>query len=225
MIFVIVLERSAPYTHSMSSNHEEPWIDSPEQRQALWGEHIAVGLHKIHLAMRMKTGSSQTALRAFRSQTLAVLGMQERPDATPEELAGRLGVTVSLIQRMLRHLERRGLIGRQAQDGGLTGPVRLTAKGRRKAARLRQWPELVAATAPQLSGSHQDTLLRTVERMISSLVERGDISITKMCTPCKYFRPHAHEDPQRPHHCVYIDEPLPTTESEDRERDGTDHLG
>ncbi len=215
MTFVIVRGRRTPYTFGMSSDHEEPWVGSPEQRHALWGEHIAIGLHKIHVAMRMKTGRSQAALPAFHSQTLALLGLQEQPDATPVQLAEGLGVTVPLVRRMLRHLERRGLVERQGQEDRLSGPVRLTTKGRRKAARLREWPEVVAATASRLSGSHQDTLLQTVERMISTLVARGDISITKMCTPCKYFRPHVHEDSQRPHHCVYIDEPLPTTEPDD----------
>jgi hypothetical protein len=29
-----------------------------------------------------------------------------------------------------------------------------------------------------------------------------------MCVTCRYFRPHVHSDPERPHHCAFVDAPF-----------------
>jgi len=26
-----------------------------------------------------------------------------------------------------------------------------------------------------------------------------------MCVTCRYFRPNAHDDPERPHHCAFVE--------------------
>jgi hypothetical protein len=40
------------------------------------------------------------------------------------------------------------------------------------------------------------------------LQERGAIPVAKMCVTCRYFRPNVHPDPERPHHCAFVDAPF-----------------
>jgi hypothetical protein len=44
--------------------------------------------------------------------------------------------------------------------------------------------------------------------MIGALQQRGEIPVSRMCPTCRFFRPHVHDDPVRPHHCAFVDAPF-----------------
>lgn len=193
----------------ISPDRNEPRQGAPPGMKEPRAEHIVIGLSKVHLAMRMHRDRGKVRRSALRNQILAVLGMEPNFEATPGQLAGRLGVLVARLPRILRSLEKRGPVARRLIEEAPIESVRLTAKGQRKAADLRDWPEFLAAAAPGLSRTHQDALLRTVEGIIQNLLDKGEISIAEMCIPCRFFRPNVHGDAKKPHHCAYVDVPLP----------------
>ena len=48
--------------------------------------------------------------------------------------------------------------------------------------------------------------------VIGRLQSAGAISVARICTTCRYFRPEAHDDPAAPHHCALLDAPLRRTQ-------------
>jgi len=178
-----------------------------------WDEHIAAGLSRIHVAMRLHD-RRQRGFHAHASQTLLVLACHGQNEMTAGDLAAHLGVTFSLVPNLPRILERRGVIHPFIQEGR-AGLIRLTAKGRRKAARLSRWPDHVAAMTSSLSDAQQGQLLTVVEGTIVQLLRRGHISLEDMCGTCTFFRSDVHADSQQPHHCMYVDIPLPLRASEE----------
>jgi hypothetical protein len=44
--------------------------------------------------------------------------------------------------------------------------------------------------------------------MIRSLQIKGRIPVARMCVSCRFFQPYRHRDPDRPHHCAFVDAPF-----------------
>jgi hypothetical protein len=59
-----------------------------------------------------------------------------------------------------------------------------------------------------LDSEEQAALLRILVKMIRVLQDQGAIPVARMCASCRFFRPHAHPDPDRPHHCAFVDAPF-----------------
>jgi hypothetical protein len=49
-------------------------------------------------------------------------------------------------------------------------------------------------------------------KMIRNLQCEGRIPVGRMCVSCRFFRPHAHDGAQQPHHCDYFDAPFGDSE-------------
>ena len=44
----------------------------------------------------------------------------------------------------------------------------------------------------------------TLVTMIKRLQDAGAIPIQRMCVSCRHFRPYAHADAAKPHHCAFV---------------------
>jgi hypothetical protein len=84
----------------------------------------------------------------------------------------------------------------------------LTAAGEAEAGRAAGWPDFLAAVAEDLPAAEQGALLRLLVRLLRELQERGAVPVARMCVTCRFFHPHAHPDPERPHHCASVDAPF-----------------
>ncbi|HSE60385.1 MAG TPA: MarR family winged helix-turn-helix transcriptional regulator [Nitrospiraceae bacterium] len=168
---------------------------------------IANGLSKIALAIKSRAwreGGNQW-LPPLQAQTLRLLLKRVGHDTPVSLIAQDLAVTMPTVSEMLRVLMRKGMIKRvQSKDDHRVFNIELTAKGKREASRLSEWPYLLAATQ-DLSQAEQVSLLRATIKVIRSLQDQGEISTARMCVTCRYFRPHAHQDEVNPHHCEYVD--------------------
>jgi len=103
-------------------------------------------------------------------------------------------------------LVRKGLVAKGPVDGDGRGRlVTLTPRGRREAGRALGWGEAVHAAIDTLGAAEQAALLRALVKVIRALQEAGRIAPSRMCLTCRYFRPHVHADPLRPHHCAFVD--------------------
>jgi len=168
---------------------------------------IANGLAKIALAIKSRAwreGGRQW-LPPLQAQTLRLLLKRVGHDTPVSLIAQDLAVTMPTVSEMLRVLLRKGMVKRvQSEDDHRVFNMELTAKGKREAERLSEWPYLLAATQ-DLPQDEQVSLLRATIKVIRSLQEQGEISTARMCVTCRYFRPHAHQDKANPHHCEYVD--------------------
>ena len=84
----------------------------------------------------------------------------------------------------------------------------LTALGKKEAGRTGAWSDLGRMGVAGLSPSEQAVFLRGLTKVIHALQEQGVISTVRMCAGCAYFRPYAHADTARPHHCAFVNKAM-----------------
>ncbi len=172
---------------------------------------LVTGLTKLGIAL--KHGERRTAvargLSATQAQILVALSRRDGARCTPSELADELGVGAPTVSEALRPLFERGLIRRTAAAAdGRVRILRLTPNGRREAERVAGWPDFLLHALDALDAGEREALLRSVVKMIAALQQQGRIPVARMCPTCRYFRPNVHDDPERPHHCAFVDAPF-----------------
>jgi DNA-binding MarR family transcriptional regulator len=194
-------------TADMSGAERPP--DDPFDAEGL-PERVATGFAKIGLALRSEAWQ-QAALRGLTPTQGQILGLlHNRPGGLRlAEVAALLGVTAATASDAVRVLAEKDLVRkrRRAEDARALA-VTLTARGRREAARTSGWPDFLSQAVESLPADEQGTLLVALLKVIRGLQEHGRIPVSRMCVTCRFFRPHAHRDALRPHHCLFVDAPF-----------------
>lgn len=189
----------------------------PRARQEDTAARIALALHRIGQATHLMIRRAGQAHGLSPAQVHALLFMAYgRPGArTISGLAQRLQCTPATASGVMDALERKGLARRAPHpEEGRVVTLHLTAAG----AALVQ--ELEHALAPleeivrELPAAGQADLLEATQQVVRRLAEGGYVVVYEMCWGCRFFRPNAHpEDPARPHHCAFMDAPLPVEDT------------
>lgn len=171
---------------------------------------VTAGLAKIGLVLRSRAwkGAGRERLTPTQGQILAVL----RSRSAGMRLAGvaeALGATPATASDAVASLVEKSLVARRpAGDDGRAVTLTLTAKGRRQADRVAEWPDFLMRAVATLTEPEQALLLRALVKMIRTLQANGDIPIQRMCATCRFFRPKVHTDVAKPHHCAFVDAPF-----------------
>jgi DNA-binding MarR family transcriptional regulator len=171
-------------------------------------ERVLVGLSRIGTVLRSQAweGSAGTGIHPTQAQVLVFLSRSRPPGLRLSELADRLAVTRSTASESVTALERKGLLERRADpEDGRAVRITLTAAGRKASAGLAEWPDLLLEVVDDLDPAEKGALLRVLLKLIRGLQLRGEITPQRMCVTCRFFQPGAHDDPERPHHCGYVD--------------------
>jgi DNA-binding MarR family transcriptional regulator len=174
------------------------------------GRSVVTGLAKIGLVLRHHAWQERAESGLTPTQAQILAHLQARGDAlTVGDLAAELGVSSPTISDSLSALVAKGLArkGPSPRHPRATA-VHLTAAGRRSARRATAWPDALLAAVDVLDSHEQGVLLRALTKMIRELQERGEIPAARMCAGCRFFRPNAHDDRARPHHCAFVDAPF-----------------
>lgn len=171
------------------------------------------GLHRLAQALRSHAQNQRGADGLTPTQQQVLCHLASRGPCRAGDLAAHLGVSRASTSDTLNALEAKGLVTRRsAPEDGRGVLLRLTPKGRRRARSLQLWPDLMVEALDELNDSERAAMLRAVIAMIRRLVRDGRIPPARMCVTCAYFRPNLHDDPRAPHHCAFVDEPLPEAE-------------
>ena len=171
---------------------------------------VITGLSKVGLAMRSSAwrAAGPRRLTPTQAQILSLL----RGAAAPLRLsaiASGLGVTAPTASDAVTALVEKGLVTKpRARQDARVLAVRLTANGRRLAEETAGWPETLMTAVGGLSPSEQGAFLKALVKVIRTLQTRGEISVSRMCVTCRYFRACVHDDPECPHHCGFVNAPL-----------------
>jgi len=121
-------------------------------------------------------------------------------------LAGQLGVTQATASDAAGALADKSLIARQPDPTDRRATqLALTEMGARMARETDQPPEELADALATLTLEERGGLQRALTKVIRDLQNRGAIAPQRMCVTCRFFRPHAHNDAQTPHHCAFVD--------------------
>jgi DNA-binding MarR family transcriptional regulator len=169
---------------------------------------VAVGLHKLGLAMKQQAWSqaNEHGLSPTQGQILATLALEGELNSS--ELSTRLGITLATISDSVRALvEKRAVEKRPDARHPRASLVALTVRGRALAEKASSWPDFLASAVGELSTGEQEAVLAAVIKMIRSLQLAGKIPTSRMCITCRSFRPNVHDGPM-PHHCALVDAPM-----------------
>lgn len=169
-------------------------------------DQLMTALAKLGLALRHEAWqrAHPRGLTPTQAQTLACLSRGHAPRLA--ELAGELAVSEPTASETVAALVEKELVRKtRAPEDGRALRLELTAAGKREALRAREWPEAFLASAEALDPEEQGVLLRAMTKLIRNLQLEGRIPVARMCASCRFFRPHAHRDAARPHHCDFVD--------------------
>ncbi|WP_248304960.1 MarR family transcriptional regulator [Devosia sp. FKR38] len=168
---------------------------------------IQSGLERVATAMRADDWASARAADVNPAQLAVLSALDGRATGLAvREIAGQLGVSQPSATESISALERKGLVHRQrdAADARsvrvLSTPAGAAALAAAQAARS-VGGQAVGALAP----AQQQDLLVALVAMIRQLQDSGALPIQRMCVSCRHFRPNAHADAHRPHHCTFVD--------------------
>ena len=172
---------------------------------------VATGLSKIAMALRSHAWQEAGARGLTPTQGQILLFLRQQPDqsAMLSTISDALGISDPTGCEAVRVLEKKQLIRkvRSKTDARVVANI-LTPKGRKEADRTASWQDFLAEAVGSLTDTEQEALLRGLVKTIRALREQGNIPISQMCVTCNFFRPNVHDDPERPHHCAYVDAPF-----------------
>ncbi len=168
---------------------------------------LASALSKVSVSLkrRLWRDASSRRISPLQSQILAFLRQRPTHGATVTDITRMLGVTMPTASDVIAVLTRRGLLRKFRTEGdGRVFNVMLTARGRRRAEQVMGWPDFLLWAAELLPPEEQESLLRTLVKLIHSIQERGEIPVARMCVSCTHFRPYVNQDSERPYHCELV---------------------
>lgn len=174
-------------------------------------EHITVGLGNVAAALRHQAweGGAARNLTPTQGQILVFLLERDGQRIRLNDVAAALCMTAATVSDAVGALERKGLVRKaRAADDRRAVALTLTAAGNREARGSGAWSDLVRAGVSSLSPAEQAVFLRGLTKVIHVLQEQGVISTVRMCAGCSYFRPYAHGDAAKPHHCALVNKAM-----------------
>ncbi|OHC52890.1 MAG: hypothetical protein A3D16_03970 [Rhodobacterales bacterium RIFCSPHIGHO2_02_FULL_62_130] len=160
------------------------------------------------LAVLWRAGVWQAAVAEGLNPAQAeILGhLSRRGPVRQVDLAAALGVSAASLSDSVASLAAKGLVIRQPDpEDGRARRVGLSAAGQTIAERLAAASDALTAAVSDLPAAEAGSLLRVLTRLIRVLQEARAIPVQRMCATCAHFRPYAHADAARPHHCAFVD--------------------
>lgn len=168
-------------------------------------ERLAQALHKT-----LWDAAWRQAMSATQAQVLLYVLSQGRNGVTITDLARRFDLKHSTLSDTVRVLTEKGLLHRHTDpEDARAVRLRLSPKGRTTARSLQVWAEQIRNQVVALDPQRKGPFLETLLQLIGRLQQAGVITVARMCTTCLYFEADRHpENPEAPHHCRLLDQPL-----------------
>lgn len=168
-------------------------------------EQLAAGLSQLGAFMRSRQWRDAGAHQVTPTQ-LAILRLLRRGPERVTALASQLGVTQATASDAAAALAEKGLIARRPDpDDRRATHLALTGAGARMAQDTSHPPEELAEALATLDAAERTGMRRALTKVIRDLQKRGAIAPQRLCVTCRFFRPHAHDNAETPHHCAFVD--------------------
>ena len=189
----------------------------PSHRNESLPARVTIALYRISQTIHhiFREHGENLGLSPAQIQALLFLRYARPGVRTIGGLATRLGTSYATSSQVADALERKRLVLRQAlPEDRRTVTLHLTQEGEQKAEALNHILQEIETAITSLPESDQQSLQRAAQAIVRRLQQRGYVQVYEMCWNCTFFRRNAHpEDPQRPHHCAFVDAPLPEAET------------
>lgn len=176
------------------------------KQAAFDSEQIAAGLDRLASFLRMAGWHEAEPRGLTRTQAACLSLLAGRGPSRVGSLARALGVTQASASDTLSALSRKRLVERRPDPGdGRASLIHLTPAGRTLAAEVGRAPPALTQAIEALGPGERAVLHRSLSKMILSLQQAGAIEPQRLCLTCRFFRPYAHDDADKPHHCAFVD--------------------
>ncbi|MCU0227503.1 MAG: MarR family winged helix-turn-helix transcriptional regulator [Bryobacterales bacterium] len=176
---------------------------------------LLAGLARIATVLKHETQATAgpEGLSPTQAQILTYLVARSGERKRVGDTAMELAITSATASDAVRVLEEKGLLRKESDPLDRRAmTLNLTAKGKRLALRLSQWPDFLLAAVDALSQTEQAVFRVALIKMVRELQQEGRIPTARMCSHCLYFRPHVYAESQQPHHCDFVDAPFGNAE-------------
>lgn len=180
---------------------ETPRVAPPVHARIVEGlERIATALKSDDWVRAQAIGVNPTQLSILRTLEGRNVGLSVK------ELSFQLGVSQPTVSDSILALERKALIEKRPDPAdGRAVRIFITDAGMAAVHTAETAVGAVGQATALLDGADQEQLLVQIIAVIRQLQEQGSIPIQRMCVSCRHFRPYAHGDAARPHHCDFVD--------------------
>ncbi|MER3473246.1 MAG: MarR family transcriptional regulator [Armatimonadota bacterium] len=188
----------------------------PKQRHTPSGQ-ITIAFYRIaqaiEYAFRMR--GKQVHLSPAQMQALLFLKNARAEAHTIGGLARRLGVTDATSSGVADALEHKRLVKRAPlPEDQRVVMLRLTPEGEHRAEELEGVLDEIERVIDTLPDAEKTALLHATQAIVRRLQSAGYVRVYEMCWGCQFFRRNAHrDDPRGPHHCAFMDAPLPEADT------------
>lgn len=180
---------------------ETPDIATPIHARIVEGlERIATALKSDDWSRAQAAGVNPTQLSILKALAGRHAGLSVK------DLSSVLGVSQPTATDSILALERKSLVEKRPDPAdGRAVRVVITDVGKAVVRSGSEAAGAVGQATAALGDADQEELLVQLVSVIRQLQERGSIPIQRMCVGCRHFRPYAHDDAARPHHCNFVD--------------------
>lgn len=165
---------------------------------------IATGFSRIAVALRGLAWKGATGQSVTPTQAEILQHLSEATSLRLGEVAERLAMSPPTASEAVSSLVSKGLASKMQGKDKRSLAITLTAAGKDMAQRAGDWPELLSQAGDSLTADEQAAMLRGLSKIIARLQDEGAISAQRLCLTCQHFRPFAHRDLNKPHHCALI---------------------
>ncbi|MBE2192686.1 MAG: winged helix-turn-helix transcriptional regulator [Anaerolinea sp.] len=182
------------------------------RRDSLAGQ-ATIALYRIGQAINHIFREQGTAHKLSTAQIQALLFLRyARPGVhTIGGLVQRMSATYATASGVVDALEGKQLVERQLlpKDQRIV-TLHLTDKGVQEVEFLENMLNEIESALAELSESDLQTFIRATQSIVRRLQKAGHVQVYEMCWNCQFFHKHAHPNaPDGPHHCAFMDAPLP----------------
>lgn len=169
-------------------------------------DQIAAALVRIAVVLRSFAWERSERADLTPTQAQILTRLAARGPSRVSALADDLGVTQPTVSDAVAALVRKGHVARAPDpEDGRAVLLRLTSSGRQEAEAAATPPPAMLAALETLRPADRAAMQRGLVGLIRALQEARAIPVQRLCVTCAHFRPHAHDDAARPHHCAFVD--------------------
>lgn len=166
---------------------------------------IVAGLARLGTYMRGWRWRRADALGLTPTQSQILLFLSAQGSARITALAGEIAAAQPTASDAVAALIRKGLAEKRSDPrDGRAIAIAATAKGLEQAQAIPEGPAALLEAVHALPEGERALLLRTLTQLIRSLQNRGEIPAQRLCVTCRFFRPNVYSNPQKPHHCAFV---------------------
>ena len=169
-------------------------------------DQIALALARIGTVMKSLAWDMAEPLGINPTQSQILAHLAARGPSRVSDLAAWLGVSQPTLSDAAAALLRKGMLERRPDPrDGRAVRLDLTERGIAVAEMVGSPSPVMLSALEQLSPHDRDGMQRGLLGLIRALQIAQAIPVQRMCVTCAHFRPHAHDDAARPHHCAFVD--------------------